>query len=217
MKREILFFLVLFLSVSLPACKTLEKEKLGYIVGGTAILGAIVNIPGLNFGDEDSGEIKVSQSQKFTTKAIKRTAILIDEGNRIPVRAIEDEFIGSMLNKGYTMPSRTDLQKIMQEINFQNSGITSSDAAKLGKILNVPSVLIVSVSQLNRKTFGSGRYASHGYEARLSARFIDVSTSNVLFQARKYGITKDAEATSLLVNMSQEVANSLPSVPPLSG
>src|SRR4051794_10198706 len=40
---------------------------------------------------------------------------------------IEDYFTESLLSKGYTVASRTDVGHLLKEIGFQNSGLTESD------------------------------------------------------------------------------------------
>lgn len=64
-------------------------------------------------------------------------------------QAIEDEFTMALMEKGYSVATRSDVQAILQEQTFQHqSGMTDADVSKLGKLLNVPAVMIVSVSEL---------------------------------------------------------------------
>lgn len=62
--------------------------------------------------------------------------------------AIEDVFTQEIIGKGYRYASRAELQTILKELELQNSGLTDVDAAKIGKILNIPAVLVLDVTKL---------------------------------------------------------------------
>ncbi len=85
-----------------------------------------------------------SSSPQFYPQAMSRLAILVQAGKEVPLRQIENEFILQLMSKGYQIASRSDLSGILEEINFQHSAITDTDAVKIGKILNVPAVLIIT-------------------------------------------------------------------------
>ena len=63
---------------------------------------------------------------------------------------IADFFAMELLKKGFAPVERAQVQAILKEQKFQTSGQTSSqDAAKAGKILNVPAVILVNIPVYN--------------------------------------------------------------------
>ncbi len=63
---------------------------------------------------------------------------------------IADFFAMELLKKGFAPVERAQVQSILKEQRFQTSGETSSqDAAKAGKILNVPAVILVNIPVYN--------------------------------------------------------------------
>ena len=62
-------------------------------------------------------------------------------------RLVKDEFLQVLIEKGYSLVSRSDMASVMKEQTFQRSGVTEDNAAALGKLLNVPAVLVVRITQ----------------------------------------------------------------------
>lgn len=90
-------------------------------------------------------------SPAFQAASVSKVAVLMEEPReyyqlRTATRMVEDNFIKALMANGYSIASRSDMDAIMKELHLQNSGITDSDAAKLGKMLNVSAVLIVSAT-----------------------------------------------------------------------
>lgn len=97
----------------------------------------------------------------------------------MPLRFIEDELIMQLMQKGYTLASRHDMEALTREMQFQNSGLTQADAARLGRLLNVPAILLVEVTYLS-----NNGNAFSGYQppaASLSARLIQVESGEILW------------------------------------
>ena len=117
---------------------------------------------------------------------------------------VEDAFLTSLLAKGYTAPTRSDLDRVLKEQNLQRSGITEKSAARVGKILNVPAVMIVSVTEVSveaRKAVpGAGKKGGPGlaFEVKgaVSARLIKVETGEVLWIG-SHSLTKMDRAPSV--------------------
>jgi len=204
MKKTMMILLIVL--VFLTGCATDSGQapslltSAGKIVGGIAgdILGFDLSLP----------KMKATTSQLFNPKRINKIAILIHGNNNVPKRLIEDEFIRAIMEKGYQIPSRSDMAQIMGELDLQRSGITDSDAAKFGKFLNVPAVLIISVTQYD--VYKSGK--SQKLKASISARLIDVERSDILWiaSASKSTIYVD-RGNDLLAQMSESIAMTLPS------
>jgi hypothetical protein len=97
-------------------------------------------------------------------------------------RLVEDEFVQALLQKGYSIASRSDVAAIVKEQGFQrNSGLTESDAARIGKVLNVPAVLIVRVTEASTQSEYNAAIRKQQTQARASmgARLINVETASV--------------------------------------
>lgn len=109
----------------------------------------------------------------------EKLAVLAQEDHTTPGlrRIMEDRFISGLLSKGYAVASRSDMDIILREIQFQRSGLTDADAARIGKMLNVPAVLVVSVTNLQKRYHG-GTYST---TASMSARLVSVETAEILW------------------------------------
>lgn len=82
---------------------------------------------------------------------------------------VGDFFVMELLKKEYAPIARAGVQKILREQEFQASQNTpEQDAARAGRILNVPAVLMVNVSRLDN-------------EINMTAKMIDVETGEVLW------------------------------------
>ncbi len=123
-------------------------------------------------------------------------------------RLIEDNIIEMAINKGYRVPSRSDLARVMKEINLQNSGLTpASDAARFGRILNVPAVFIVHIAKLDRSR--SGR--SYRNFITLSGRVIDTETTEIIWIKSISGSAneQDASISDVIAGLASKLAGYL--------
>jgi hypothetical protein len=109
----------------------------------------------------DEPQVKAVSSPEFKPADFKRVAIVWPErhgwgGNEKTdsQRAMEDEFTSALMEKGYSVVSRSDVVAVLKEQKFQNeSGLTDADASKIGKLLNVPAVMVVSISDLKSERY----------------------------------------------------------------
>jgi hypothetical protein len=142
---------------------------------------------------------------RFSAEQYNRLAIIAvaEQPNINPgiLRRMEDEFEMKIMQKGYSVVSRSDVAHVIQEVQFQNSGLTDSrGACQLGKVLNVRGIVMVSVNNVKTETYTTA--ASSGYtrdeegrtsaysngpsqyniaSAAVSARLIDVETTDVMW------------------------------------
>ena len=134
-------------------------------------------------------EVQISPS--FQRASYGKLVILVDDNSRYVrdrgmLRQIEDEFMKVAIVKGYDVVTRSDKEKLLEEIHFENSGYASDiKPAEIGKMFNVPGVLIVSVNNISTREYspllrmeGQRYYAT---QATLSARFIATESAQVLF------------------------------------
>ncbi len=65
---------------------------------------------------------------------------------------IADLFIKELMRKGYHCAVRTEMKKLLDEQDFQSSDVTNeSDAARIGKIINVPVVMMINIPKFEGK------------------------------------------------------------------
>jgi hypothetical protein len=152
-------------------------------------------------------QVRAVSSPDFRSTQIDKIAVLVQGGQKVPVRLIEDEFITVLLSKGYVIPSRSDIEQIMKEMRFQQSGFTDKNAAEIGKILNVPAVMIVNVTDL--KSERRGKYIR--LDASIGARLISVEKSVVLWIGTDSGYEFSNDINKLLAKIANHIANSFPS------
>jgi hypothetical protein len=95
-----------------------------------------------------------------------------------------DMFTMELIKRGYTVIERSKVQSLLKEQQFQSSGVTSSDnAARAGKILNVPAVMLINVP----------KYKDDKMD--VTAKLIDVETAEILWIGNGTGSTNRGLAT----------------------
>jgi len=163
--------------------------------------------------------VRTVSNPEFNPKSINKIAIFVQDGRNFrhaknfPQRLVEDEFMTGLIEKGYSVPARSDIEKIMKEQQFQHSGLADEDAAKLGKILNVPAILIVSLTQYENKNSGhtSNQYIMDRVEATLSARLVSVEKTEVLWVGTYSARAKKDQGSNLCATIAKRIADSFPS------
>jgi hypothetical protein len=132
------------------------------------------------------GGAKKSVSVSFSPEKYNTLAVLVEQSDF--GRIIEDAFVMGLMNKGYSVVSRNDVQQLIGEIQFQGSGLTQSDRVKLGQMLNVRGILMVHLTKAYSETHDSsytdrkGQYHSGSYtvhNAGIDARLIDVENGSI--------------------------------------
>lgn len=102
------------------------------------------------------------------------------------LREVEDTFMHNLLEKGYTIASRSDVRDLVREAEFQRgAAMTDRGAVRLGRMLNVPVVLIVTVVGVPS---GDMQPRFHRRPDRaagpfVGARLVDVETGQILWSA----------------------------------
>jgi hypothetical protein len=95
-----------------------------------------------------------------------------------------DMFTGELIKRGYTVVERANVQTLLKEQQFQSSGVTSDqNAAKAGRILNVPAVVTINVP----------KYKDDKME--VTAKLIEVETGAILWIGSGSGSTNKGLAT----------------------
>lgn len=90
---------------------------------------------------------------------------------------ISDFFVMELLKKGFAPVERAQVQVLLKEQQFQATDITSAeDAARAGRILNVPAVLVVNIPNF-------------GDEMSLTAKMVNVEDGSILWLGSGTGKT----------------------------
>lgn len=101
-----------------------------------------------------------------------------------PKNQVEDFFIAEMLEKGYRVIERSRVNKLLDEQDFQQSGrTTDSEAAEIGKILNVPAVVTLDANV-------------EGEKVSVTGKMIDTETAEVLWVGSGGGGSGETMATA---------------------
>jgi hypothetical protein len=161
----------------------------------------------------------------FDPQQLNKLALLVEDStkqySRNPgvFRQIEDEFIYQLLAKGYSLAARSDVASVMKELKFQQSGVTEEDAAKLGRMLNVPAVLIVTITDCSLTSQETGliinnrRQVSHTAQGKISCRLISVEKAEILWLGSHAGalhVRDKKDAHAVLAPVASQLAHGFP-------
>jgi len=100
-----------------------------------------------------------------------------DVGGEMARNQIGDFFVAELVKKGYAPVERAQVQALLKEQKFQASEATSQEnAVRAGRILNVPTVLIVNIPNFAE-------------EMSITAKMIDVEDGSILWIGNGSGTT----------------------------
>jgi uncharacterized membrane protein len=146
---------VLLTMLAVAGCATSEAESQA-VVGydfGRIDKIAIVDVTGRVYGDTVKNQI----SSLFTIK---------------------------LMEKGYKFIERKDIKALLKEQEFQASDLTTKEgAAKVGRILNVPAVMMIEIPK-----YSDGKMD-------MTAKIIDVEDATILWIGTGHGNTNKALST----------------------
>jgi hypothetical protein len=116
------------------------------------------------------------------------------------LKRIEDQFIHPLLEKGYTLAGRSDVRAALEELKFEDSGITEDNAAKLGHFLNVQAVVLVNVTDIRLRGEFSNFFQEFVYtfNGSVNARLIQSETAEILWQGSMASTKTTITPTSFL-------------------
>jgi hypothetical protein len=125
-------------------------------------------------------------------------------------RFVEDKLGVALGNKGYVLVSRSDLQAVMEEKRFQQSGLTEENVSDFGKLLNVPAVMVVRITECGADSVQNVTVAT----AALGARLVSVETGEILWcrtwiESQK--VRGKLDTTQLLAKVAKKIGDAFPS------
>jgi hypothetical protein len=168
---------------------------------------------------------RVTLSADFKPEQYKLLAVIVfDETRRFhysgALREVEDEFMRAIIERGYKVAARSDVDKILQELKFQRSGLTEREVARIGKLLGVPAVILVSINRISAEPYqpmiSQQGVQYYNVTASISARLISTEQGEVLWLSSYTGSSvstsrdQDKEARAL-APVARVVASGLPS------
>lgn len=117
---------------------------------------------------------------EYDFQSVEKIAIIDVEGSvggEAAKNQIGDFFAMELLKKGYAPVERAQVKNLLKEQEFQGSDITTMEGAvQAGRILNVPSVLIINVPTFND-------------EISMTAKMLDVEDGSILWIGSGEGST----------------------------
>jgi hypothetical protein len=132
---------------------------------------------------------------------------------------VEDQFIEKLLEKGYQVAARSDVTDVLREIQFQQSGLTEADAARVGRMLNVSAVMVVSINlaevawQDTWLVINGKPQRNYRAKCNMSARVISVEKAEILGAASvtaQAGVTGEQDTSPAILLAARLLADSIP-------
>jgi len=156
----------------------------------------------------------------FDPTSISKLAVTIGRSSQLTAnsdlgRRLEDQVVQVLLTKGYTIAARSDVEPLLKELKFQHSGTTDADAAKLGRMLNVPVILLVtlySVETHRASTLIQTNPPMNETSATVGARMISVERGEMLWTgtgSARYLVGRE-HASEVALAAARELALSVP-------
>jgi hypothetical protein len=104
--------------------------------------------------------------------------------NEAAKNRVSNLFAMKLMEKGYRLIERKDIKTLLKEQQFQASDLASREgAAKAGRILNVPAVMIIDIPKYS------------GGKMEMTAKLIDVEDATILWMGTGRGDTGRGLAT----------------------
>jgi hypothetical protein len=144
----------------------------------------LIVLPGLAGCSSTQGESYLKPGYDLT----KLQRIAVVDGNNTyfdaPTRqTLVDTFQMEFIKRGWNVIERSNIDKAMDEMDFQNKEITSEvDRKQLGAVLNVQALTIVNVG-------------ATGDELSLTVKMVDVETGEVVWMANGGGSVNSGLST----------------------
>ncbi len=143
------------------------------IVSVSILITALILVSGCSKGES---YVRAGYDFSRLTKVAVVDVAGVVEGDAAK-NQIADFFGMELLKKGYTVVERAQVQTLLDEQDFQASNLTGTvDAAKAGRILNIPVVFVVNIPQYNE-------------EMSMTAKMIDVEDASILWMGSASGTT----------------------------
>jgi Curli production assembly/transport component CsgG len=170
-------------------------------------------------------KVQTSADKSFDPEKLPKLAVVVvgRTGQRVvgiqsksdPGRLVEDQFVEILLQKGYNVVSRSDLQSVIKEQQFQRSGLTEDNAAELGKLLNVPAVMVLRITESTTESQRDQRTGTNVIigRASLGARLVSVESGGILWTSNHTEsgpVRARGQESLVLVDVAKNIAVAFP-------
>ena len=194
----------------------------------------------------DKPQAQSTRSSSFRPQAHEKIAVLVRDNAHLYYRRedgarrqVEDAFEQEAARRGYRLATRSQVEAIKEEIDFQSdSPWTADEGAEPGDLYNVTALLIASINEVQKldrpsrasrvpdpdrdgffsklldNILDSAPRETHYSEANVSADLISVREGEVLWSGSYTGavqIQEDQPESRAILAVSRVVAHSLPS------
>lgn len=136
------------------------------------------------------------------------------------LRQIEDEFMRTIMSKGYILATRSDIEKISKEVNFQDSNVSESIISAKARAINVSGVLIVSINEINTSQYVplvsyliKTNREYYKTAINISARLINTERAQVMWissYSKSFPINNTGDINKYLISVANIVASGFP-------
>ena len=144
----------------------------------------LLALPALAACSTTKGESVINKNYDLT----RLHAIAIVDGNN-PTFAVTtrqqlvDTFQFEFMKRGWNVIERSNIEKAMDEMDFENKDITSpADRKKLGSVLNVQALTVINI-------------AKAGDDLSMTAKMMDVETGELIWQGSGEGAVNSGVST----------------------
>lgn len=171
---------------------------------------------------------RVTVSKLFNPDVYNRVAVYVIDRAAYrfqagDMRQVEDEFMRAVIEKGYTLAARSDIDQIKRELDVQASGFTEEALARKARALNVSAILLVSINDAKTYQYWPNFVTYGGYGpppmyfmgmASISARLISAELAQVVWISSftgEYQVSGYDRGGEALAPVARIVASGLPS------
>ncbi len=191
----------------------------GWIGFGVLAAGIVSGLSGCSMTPRVQGEA-ITDASFDAIRATPLGVVVTDEAGRVPrggATEVETSCLLALMSKRYELVERAKLSSlVINELRFQQSGMTDADAVELGKLANAKAMMLVQVTDLQSVQSGNERslITFTRERARLTMRIIDVQTGKLLWLASSKGTNSvfgGSEPIELVKKLATDTIAKLPS------
>ncbi len=152
----------------------------------------------------------------YASTAVVTQSALPDDQARAMQSLAEGIFNEELKKHGYTLTTRSDLDKAFEEQNLSRSGLTQGQIAQVGQIASVPGVIIVTIvdASVGESRSINGKTES---QTRVTVRseLLDVETAEIMWTQTKEGTSSGRDSFGRATSEAAEwLAKRVPTLRP---
>jgi hypothetical protein len=171
-------------------------------------------------GSKAAPQINAQTSPNFSPSDVRVIAVIsVPPGNNAAPellaldRQYTEIFLQELLQKGYPLVEKTQVETVLNEIDWQHSNGNSSGMAKIGKALNASHLLILDGALIGKNTRDRNVGTIYSGTANLSCRIVAVQSMEVSFSAsanQSYTVYSQADSIESVMRVGRSLAARIP-------